>query len=78
VSASLGCNAMGGTVDTVGTRLRVSQLFSTRIGCDGALASLESGYRTVLQEVVYFGVRGDTLWLYDAGLRMRARYRAVR
>jgi heat shock protein HslJ len=78
VSTSLGCNAMGGMADTVGTRLRVSGLHTTLIGCEGALASLESGYSTMLQDVAYFGVRGDTLWLYDAGLRMRARYRAVR
>lgn len=78
LSTSLGCNSMGGTVDTVGTRLRVSALHTTLMGCEDALASLETGYTTVLQEVAYFGVRGDTLWLYDAGLRIRARYRAMR
>lgn len=78
LSTSLGCNSMGGTADTVGTRLRVSQLHTTLIGCEDALASLESGYITVLQDVAYFGVRSDTLWLYDAGLRVRARYQAVR
>jgi heat shock protein HslJ len=78
LSTSLGCNTMGGMVDTVGTRLRVSSLYSTRIGCGDALATLETGYGTVLSEVAYFGVRADTLWLYDGGLRLRARYRAVR
>jgi heat shock protein HslJ len=77
LSASLGCNAIGASVDTVGTRLRVHSVFSTRIYC-GELASLEVGYSTVLQEVAYFGVRGDSLWLYDAGFRIRARYEAVR
>lgn len=78
LSTSLGCNAMGGTVDTVGTRLRVSGLVSTDMHCGDALAALETSYGTMLHEAAYFGVRGDTLWLYDGGLRLRARYRAVR
>lgn len=78
LSTSLGCNTMGASVDTVGTRLRVSDFLTTLIGCEETLASLEAGYATVLLEVAYFGVRGDTLWFYDAGLRTRARYRAVR
>lgn len=78
LSTSLGCNTMGASVDTVGTRLRMSDFHTTLIGCDATLASLESGYAAVLLEVAYFGVQGDTLWFYDAGLRTRARYRAVR
>jgi heat shock protein HslJ len=77
LSASLGCNAMGGTVDTVGTRLRVNRLQATAIGCGDALSALESAYGNALRDAAYFGVRGDTLWLYDGGLRLRARYRAV-
>lgn len=75
--ASLGCNALGGTADTVGTRLRVERVFSTRIYCGEPLTSLETRYATLLGTVAYFGVRGDTLWLYDRGFQLQARYLAT-
>ncbi len=78
LGATVGCNGIGGTADTVGTRLRVDGLLWTERWCGDALGELERRLISALTATAYFGVRGDTLWLYDGALRRRARLEARR
>ncbi len=76
-NARVGCNYMGGRADTVGTRFRVANLDATRMWCGDEINALEQRFGEALLEVSYFGLRGDTLWLYDTGFQERARFRAA-
>jgi heat shock protein HslJ len=77
VQLSVGCNRIHGAVDTVGTRLRAASLVSTRMSCGEVLDTQERRATAALSATGYFGVRGDTLWLYDAVFRERMRLHAA-
>ncbi len=72
-SARVACNSIFASVDTVGPRVRFEAIGMTRVWCGEPLGSVEQRFANSLAESAYFGVRGDTLWLYDSGLRERAR-----
>jgi len=75
-NARVACNHIFASVDTVGARVRFTGVGMTRIWCGEPANTVEQQFAQGLAESAYYGVRGDTLWLYDSGVRERARLTA--
>lgn len=59
-----GCNTYGSTLSVNGSRISFSEIFSTKMFCEGAQAT-EDRYFALLGKVNHFVVRGNQLLLYD-------------
>lgn len=62
-----GCNSLGGKWEASGDELTLSDIVSTLIGCEGAIAEQETAFNAALQAVARYEIDGDTLSLRDAG-----------
>lgn len=74
VGGATGCNTMGGTYEADGSRVRFSQLFSTKMACveEGRMRQ-ETSFLNALESADRYVIRGDTLTL-SAGDRVVARF----
>jgi len=69
LSASGGCNIMGGTYSIDGDRLQTSQMFMTEMACDDARQRQDEWLARFLGSVT-FTLDGDTLTLTDGTVRL--------
>lgn len=59
-----GCNQFGSTVKVEGSTIQFSELFSTKMFCDGIQQS-ESAYFNALENATKFEIKGDKLVIYQ-------------
>jgi len=63
---STGCNSIGGTWTSDGSKLTLSEIMTTLIACPGAVGEQEAAFNTALGEVVSYAIDGETLTLMDS------------
>jgi heat shock protein HslJ len=74
VRGATGCNSMGGAYDADGSRIRFSQLFSTKMACvEQDRMRQETRFLAALESVDRYAISGDTLTL-TAGAKAVARF----
>lgn len=66
LGGNTGCNSIGGRWEAKGDSLTLSDIVSTLIGCEGAIAEQEAAFNAALQAVARYKIEGDTLSLSDA------------
>lgn len=66
ISASVGCNGMGGTWKAKGNRLETGPFMSTQMFCDG-LMDQESALSALITAKPTFALRGNSLTLRGGG-----------
>jgi len=76
ISASAGCNSMGGPYALVGNRLVARQLATTEMACDPPLMDQDQWLAGLLDGAV-IALDGDTLTLAKDGVRLTLRDREV-
>jgi heat shock protein HslJ len=59
-----GCNTFGSTLAVKGNTLNISQLFSTKMFCEG-VQPVENAFFANLDMVNRFEIKGTTLFLYQ-------------
>jgi hypothetical protein len=64
VSASAGCNSMGGMYETIGTKLKIDSLVSTLMACDMALMKQEDTLAKALNQADNFEINGKRLRVF--------------
>ncbi|MBM3607501.1 MAG: META domain-containing protein [Alphaproteobacteria bacterium] len=65
VSATAGCNRMGGGYESAGQRLRFSQIISTRMACPGARDARERAFIHALENTRSWRIEKSELLLLD-------------
>ena len=74
VGGATGCNSMGGTYEADGSRIRFSQLFSTKMACvEQDRMRQEARFVNALETADRYTIGGDTLTL-SAGETVVARF----
>jgi heat shock protein HslJ len=59
-----GCNSFGSSVKTDGNNIRFSEIFSTKMYCEG-VQELENDYLSNLSNVTRYEIRGGVLSLFN-------------
>jgi heat shock protein HslJ len=59
-----GCNSFGGTLSIKGNKIRISQVISTQMYCDG-IQQTENDFFTALTKMNRFEVKNKKLLLYQ-------------
>ena len=77
VSATVGCNGMGGTVTVSGDRVTFGNLMGTMMACDEPLMSRERALRDALARARTAHIVGETLALRDDAGKTLASFEAV-
>lgn len=75
-NARVACNYFFANVVALGARVRFTGIGMTRIWCGDVATAVDQQFANGLEKSAYFGVLGDTLWLYDGELRERVRLNA--
>ena len=65
VAGSSGCNIYSGSAVITGSSIKVGQLTSTLIGCEGPAADVETAYLAHLGKATSFTATADALTIYD-------------
>jgi heat shock protein HslJ len=64
---STGCNSLGGKWETDGSKLTLSEVMTTLIGCPGAVGEQEAAFNAALGAVTTYAIEGDGLTLSADG-----------
>jgi len=67
LSASVGCNGIGGEYRVEGDRLIAGPLISTRMFCEGLVGQQEEAVNALLSGAPRFRRNGDRLWIESGG-----------
>jgi heat shock protein HslJ len=77
LQGSGGCNAMRGAYQLDGSKLRLTQIATTRMACPDPYMNQESAFLKALEATDSFKISGDTLELHGGGKSI-ARFEARR
>jgi heat shock protein HslJ len=59
-----GCNGMGGNLEVKGSTIKMSQIISTKMYCEGT-SEIENKFFIELEKADRFEIKGNTLFLYN-------------
>jgi len=66
VSGFGGCNAYGGTATISGSTIKISDVFSTQMACEGDGSTVETAYLANLANAATFTATADALTIFDS------------
>ena len=66
VSGFGGCNAYGGTAAISGSTIKISDVFSTQMACEGDGSTVETAYLANLANAATFTATADALTIFDS------------
>jgi len=66
VSGFGGCNAYGGTATISGSTIKISDVFSTQMACEGDGSTVETAYLANLANAATFTATADALTVFDS------------
>lgn len=70
VSANVGCNSISGTLSIRGNRMEISQMISTKMGCQEELAGMEASVIDNLSNAKSFNREANHLYIYNEAGRL--------